>query len=126
MRVKCVELGMKMAISLCPLKGNEIDKYVIPNSYEFAWKIGQIIYNAKQKNINPLLQLQKCKDDKLISNSKIVYYGKIINLKRENDGGFNKGSVKLQKIITYIFIPITNFIFLLFLRLFDGGICAVF
>eukprot|EP01084_Bolivina_argentea_P312054 540226_1 len=98
MRFKCVELGMKMAISLCPLKGNEINKYCIPNSYEMAWTIGKIIYEAKEKNINPLLQLQKC-DNELIGKSKIVYYGKIIKLTRENDGGFNKGSVKLQKIV---------------------------
>ena len=97
MRIKCVELGMKIAISLCPLKGKEIEKFAIPNSYEFAWKIGKIIYEAQQKNINPLLELQKCDDD-LIKNSKIVYYGKIVSLKRENDGGFNKGTVKLQRI----------------------------
>ena len=97
MRIKCVELGMKIAVSLCPLKGKEVEKYAVLNSYEFAWKIGKIIYEAKEKNINPLLELQKSEDE-LIKNSKIVYYGKIIQLMRENDEGFNRGTVKLQRI----------------------------
>ena len=40
---------MKIAISLCPLKGKEIEKYAVPNSYEFAWKIGKIIYETAEE-----------------------------------------------------------------------------
>eukprot|EP01083_Nonionella_stella_P317329 1154758_1 len=99
MRFKCVEMGMKIAISLCPLKGDEVASYSIPNSYTKAWKIGQIISNAKARNVNPLLELQTS-EEMLIGRGKIVYYGKIVELKRENDGGFNRGTVKLQKIQT--------------------------
>ena len=99
MRVKCVELGMKMAISLCPLKGHELAEYTVLDSYQFAWRIGRCIVEAKARNANPLLALQqKSEEEEMLRKSRIVFYGKIVSIDRKNDGGFSKGTVKLQSV----------------------------
>ena len=54
------------------------------------------LYMKQQKNINPLLELQKSEDE-LIKNSKIIIW-KNCFIKEGNDAGFNRGTVKLQRI----------------------------
>ena len=97
MRIKCVAMGMKVAISMCPLKGHELGKYVVPRTYTLSWNIGRVISLAKQSNKDPLSALRES-EHPMISKAQIVYYGNIIGLHRKNEGGFSRGTVQIQRI----------------------------
>ena len=97
LREKCVEWGMIAAMSSMPLKGKEIQdknqKVCIKYTYTLAWNIGKIIYQERLKHENPLFKIEK-----FIVGSKIAYYGKIIDLNRQNNKGFNTGVIVIKNL----------------------------
>ena len=99
MRLKCVEYGMAASISLLPLKGKEIlqsglnQRVCIKYAYKLAWDIGKIISQAKLKHENPLIHVTK-----FIKGSKIAFHGKIIDVQRQNNAGFNTGVAVIKNL----------------------------
>lgn len=92
MRSCCVQLGMKVAVSMMPLKVTDVGNVCVCGSYSKAWKIGRIIHESKKANIHPLKQLQL-----VFSDSRIIYSGKITTLIRNNADGFTHGQIIITR-----------------------------
>ncbi|KAE8417981.1 hypothetical protein BDV36DRAFT_167216 [Aspergillus pseudocaelatus] len=84
-RSQCVDLGNKVAISTAPLTGAQTKKYIIPNTISQVWYIGRAVYRARQSKTD---MIQAIFDT---SPGKILYTGKIIDVKRDVSRGYTMG-----------------------------------
>ena len=68
----------------------------IEGVYDLSWRIGKIIFESKLLHINPLEELKKA-----INGTQIVYHGKITDVIRSIDRGFNEGLITLKNLDSY-------------------------
>ncbi|KJK62297.1 Protein of unknown function DUF917 [Aspergillus parasiticus SU-1] len=84
-RSQCVDLGNRVALSTAPLTGAETKEYVIPNTISQAWYIGRAVYRARRSKTD---MVQAIFDT---SPGKLLYTGKIIDVKRDVSRGYTMG-----------------------------------
>ncbi|KAE8331900.1 hypothetical protein BDV39DRAFT_167784 [Aspergillus sergii] len=84
-RSQCVDLGNRVALSTAPLTGAETKKYIIPNTISQAWYIGRAVYRARRSKTD---MIQAIFDT---SPGKLLYTGKIIDVKRDVSRGYTMG-----------------------------------
>ncbi|RMZ47798.1 hypothetical protein AFCA_000536 [Aspergillus flavus] len=84
-RSQCVDLGNRVALSTAPLTGAQTKKYIIPNTISQAWYIGRAVYRARRSKTD---MIQAIFDT---SPGKLLYTGKIIDVKRDVSRGYTMG-----------------------------------
>ncbi|KAB8260878.1 hypothetical protein BDV32DRAFT_158568 [Aspergillus pseudonomiae] len=84
-RSQCVDLGNKVALSTAPLTGAETKKYIIPNTISQAWYIGRAVYRARQSKADMIEAIFDT------SPGKLLYTGKVIDVKRDVSCGYTMG-----------------------------------
>ncbi|KIV95621.1 hypothetical protein PV10_03251 [Exophiala mesophila] len=84
-RKMCIELGNSTALATCPLKGEIIKKYAIPNTVSQAWYLGRAVRMARQNKTNLIDAMAE------ISPVTLLYRGKIIDVSRDVSGGYTMG-----------------------------------
>ncbi|KAK6813026.1 hypothetical protein RU639_010778 [Aspergillus parasiticus] len=84
-RSQCVDLGNRVALSTAPLTGAETKEYIIPNTISQAWYIGRAVYRARRSKTD---MIQAIFDT---SPGKLLYTGKIIDVKRDVSRGYTMG-----------------------------------
>ncbi|PIG82771.1 hydantoinase/oxoprolinase [Aspergillus arachidicola] len=84
-RSQCVDLGNRVALSTAPLTGAETKEYIIPNTISQAWYIGRAVYRARRSKTN---MIQAIFDT---SPGKLLYTGKIIDVRRDVSRGYTMG-----------------------------------
>ncbi|KAB8220656.1 hypothetical protein BDV33DRAFT_230821 [Aspergillus novoparasiticus] len=84
-RSQCVDLGNRVALSTAPLTGAETKKYIIPNTISQAWYIGRAVYRARRSKTNMIQAIFNT------SPGKLLYTGKIIDVKRDVSRGYTMG-----------------------------------
>lgn len=109
LRSQCVDLGLMIALANAPLTGDVIKKYAVPNTISQAWYIGRAIHRARRSKANfvdaivrlRLLSYSCCRD--LATNGrqfettpgKLLYTGKVIDVKRDVSKGYTMGECTL-------------------------------
>lgn len=86
-RVQTVEMGASAMVSIYPATGRQLKDYGIHNIITLSEKIGKVIrgtYENEQEKMTALLKVTKGFQ---------LFQGKIIDVKREIQGGFNFGRV---------------------------------
>lgn len=89
-RATVVAQGGSSTLALAPMTGAFVKKFAIPHSYSKAANLGRAVLNAKSENQNIATAICQAEDGHR------VFSGKIIDLRREMDGGFVKGEIVIQ------------------------------
>jgi DUF917 family protein len=107
-RSACVELGLYTALSLAPLSRSVVDRTCCLGGLSFAWFMGRAICLSRQRKEDPtkalvsvpvdrplplILTIQKLE---VIPGGKLLYTGKVIDVKREIKGGWTIGTATLE------------------------------
>ncbi|KAL4898675.1 hypothetical protein BDV59DRAFT_190331 [Aspergillus ambiguus] len=85
LRTQCVDLGLKIGVSSAPLTGKTVKKYVVPNTISQSWYIGRAVHHARRSKINMIKAIFDT------SPGKLLYTGKIIDVKRDVSRGYTMG-----------------------------------
>ena len=90
-----VSMGASVMISIYPMTGRQVKDSAILNIMSFSEEIGRIILEGREKNILPL--------DEILEATKgyALFKGKITDVERKLEGGFNRGLCKLSGVDDY-------------------------
>lgn len=89
-RAATVEMGASTLISNYPCTGADLKKASIHNIVTLSEKIGKIIRSNEQDEAEKLQELLK------VTNGFDLFTGKIIDVQRGTEGGFNRGKVTIE------------------------------
>ncbi|KAI9730556.1 MAG: hypothetical protein M1834_005797 [Cirrosporium novae-zelandiae] len=85
LRTTAVELGLMAGVTERPLMGEAVKKYIVPNTLSQSWYLGRAIHLARRIKTD----LIKAIFD--VSPGKLLYTGKIIDVKRDISRGYTVG-----------------------------------
>ncbi|MCL4162377.1 UNVERIFIED_CONTAM: hypothetical protein GTU68_045347 [Idotea baltica] len=91
-RATVVAQGGASTLASAPMTGAFLKRYAIPNSYTQAIRLGRAVRAAQAANDDPIAAI--CEKE----NGKVLFSGKIVDLKRNLLGGFVRGDVQLSGI----------------------------
>jgi uncharacterized protein len=94
-RAVTVVMGGSAMMSNYSMTGRQLKKFGIPHILSFSEKIGKILSKGTQKGINPIDEILA------ITKGYQLFKGKIIDVERKLEGGFNKGLAKIEGIEKY-------------------------
>jgi hypothetical protein len=89
-RACVVSQGGASTLASAPMDGVFVKRFAIPGSYTKAISLGRTVKSAQQRHENPVEAI--CD----FENGRLVFTGKIIDLKRHLRGGFVRGEVTVQ------------------------------
>eukprot|EP00884_Botryococcus_braunii_P006537 jgi/Botrbrau1/15885/Bobra.40_1s0068.1 len=90
LRPTCTAMGCSAGFASAPLSGRDVRKVAILHSLSNAWHLGVAVLRARDAGSNPI-QAVAC-----ASGGKVVFEGKVVDVKRETSGGFARGGFALQ------------------------------
>ena len=94
-RAITVQMGAAAGYADAPMRAGFLKKYAIPNTVTQALNLGYAIQRARQEKRNPI-------DEVMYSErGKLVFTGKISDVRRELKGGFAVGQVTLEGFDTF-------------------------
>ncbi|GLA02093.1 hypothetical protein AnigIFM60653_001389 [Aspergillus niger] len=85
LRCQCVNLGISTAVAAVPLTFDIVKKYCIPNTVSQAWYLGRAIHRARRSKTDIIKAIFETTPGKLL------YSGKIIDVKRDVSRGYTVG-----------------------------------
>lgn len=87
LRSSAIELGLSCAACAAPLSGSIVKQYGIPNSLSLTWYLGRAIHQARRRKTSYIDAIfAECA-------GKVLFSGKIVDVKRYLGGGYTMGSV---------------------------------
>ncbi|PON23479.1 hypothetical protein TGAM01_v207713 [Trichoderma gamsii] len=87
LRTQAIELGLSCAACSAPLSGSVVKEYGIPNSLSLTWYLGRAIHQARRRKTSYIDAIfAECA-------GKVLFSGKIVDVKRYLGGGYTMGSV---------------------------------
>ncbi|KAM0454186.1 hypothetical protein ACHAPV_008654 [Trichoderma viride] len=87
LRTSAIELGLSCAACSAPLPGSVVKEYGIPNSLSLTWYLGRAIHQARRRKTSYIDAIfAECA-------GKVLFSGKIVDVKRYLGGGYTMGSV---------------------------------
>ncbi|KAF6806278.1 hydantoinase [Colletotrichum sojae] len=89
LRTAAIELGLGCAVCARPLPGSAIKSHGVPNTLSQAWYLGRAVHMARR---NKSSYIDAIFD---VCAGKLLFTGKIIDVRRYVDGGYTMGSVLL-------------------------------
>jgi len=95
-RVCAVEMGCSVMLSSYPMTGSEAKAAAVPGTMSLAREIGRAIREGRAggEPVNALLAALN--DSVHYHHARVLFDGKIVDLQRENRGGFSVGVCELQ------------------------------
>ncbi|KAK1671772.1 hypothetical protein BDP55DRAFT_771552 [Colletotrichum godetiae] len=87
LRTAAIELGLGCAVCARPLPGSAIKSHGVPNTMSQAWYLGRAVHMARRKKSNYVDAIFK------VCAGKLLFTGKIIDVRRYVGGGYTMGSV---------------------------------
>ncbi len=94
-RVCTVTMGASVMISIYSMLGSQVKESGIKGIMTFSEQIGKIILDARTENSNPIAQLLE------LTHGYELFKGKITDVSRDIQGGFNRGLCALSGIDDY-------------------------
>ncbi|MEM8730571.1 MAG: DUF917 domain-containing protein [Pseudomonadota bacterium] len=91
-RACVVSQGGASTLASAPMRGAFVKQFGIPNSYTQAVGLGHAVMRAQKANQDPIAEI--CR----VENGRMLFTGKITDLKRRLTGGFVRGDVQLTGI----------------------------
>lgn len=91
-RVITVQMGGSAMISIYAMTGRQLKDSAIPNILTYSENIGKMLSKARQENKNPVEEVLK------VTDGYALFKGKISDVERRLEAGFNKGLAKIEGI----------------------------
>jgi len=95
MRKNIFEISADGSLVGAPLSKDFLLKFGVKYSMSRIWKLGRAIVGARQKKFNPLKVIEEKEGGHLL------FIGKVIDVHRRLEGGFNKGVLKIHGMDDY-------------------------
>ncbi|KAH7346980.1 hypothetical protein BKA66DRAFT_505601 [Pyrenochaeta sp. MPI-SDFR-AT-0127] len=92
LRAAAIELGLGCAVCANPLPGSVIKSYGVPNTVSLAWYLGRAVHNARRKKTSYIDAIFN------VCAGKLLFTGKIVDVRRFIGGGYTMGSVIIAPI----------------------------
>ncbi|MEM7735542.1 MAG: DUF917 domain-containing protein [Deinococcota bacterium] len=89
-RAVTVQMGAAAGYADAPMTAGYLKKYAIPNTVSQALNLGYAIQKARQEKRHPVEEVLR------VERGKLVFEGKITDVRRELKGGFAVGKVDLE------------------------------
>ncbi|KAK5996884.1 Putative D-/L-hydantoinase subunit A-like protein [Cladobotryum mycophilum] len=89
LRTAAIELGLGCAACSVPLPGSVVKQYAIPNTISQAWYLGRAVHQARRHKTSYIDAIFA------VSAGKLLFTGKIVDVRRHLGGGYTMGSVLL-------------------------------
>ncbi|KAF6823967.1 hydantoinase [Colletotrichum plurivorum] len=89
LRTAAIELGLGCAVCARPLPGSAIKAHGVPNTLSHAWYLGRAVHMARRKKSSYIDAIFD------VCAGKLLFTGKIIDVRRYVGGGYTMGSVLL-------------------------------
>ncbi|KAJ0360389.1 hypothetical protein COL26b_014089 [Colletotrichum chrysophilum] len=89
LRTAAIELGLGCAVCARPLPGSAIKSHGVPNTVSQAWYLGRAVHMARRRKSNYIDAIFD------VCAGKLLFTGKIIDVRRYVGGGYTMGSVLL-------------------------------
>jgi len=90
-----VSMGASVMISIYPMTGRQVKESAILDIMSFSENIGRIIMEGREKNHLPLAEILAT------TKGHALFKGKITDVERKLEGGFNRGLCKLSGVDDY-------------------------
>ncbi|GKZ85104.1 hypothetical protein AnigIFM56816_010868 [Aspergillus niger] len=90
LRCQCVNLGISTAVAAVPLTFDIVKKYCVPNTVSQAWYLGRAIHRARRSKTDIIKAIFETTPGKLL------YSGKIIDVKRDVSRGYTVGQCTIS------------------------------
>ncbi|KDN67715.1 putative hydantoinase [Colletotrichum sublineola] len=95
LRTAAIELGLGCAVCARPLSGSAIKSHGVPNTLSQAWYLGRAVRMARRRKSSYVDAIFE------ICAGKLLFTGKIIDVRRYVGGGYTMGSVLIAPLATY-------------------------
>jgi DUF917 family protein len=89
-RLVAVDMGAAAGFAEKPMRGEFLKRYAVPNTVTQALELGEAVLTARRERRDPVEAVLERERGKLL------FHGKIIDVRRELKGGFAVGSVRLD------------------------------
>ena len=98
-RATCTSMGAMAQIALYPLTGEQLKASGVKGTVKLAQQIGAAIRSGRSSNSDPFQQLIGLFQDKTIGRcAKVLFDGKVVELRRETRRGFAVGELVLESV----------------------------
>ncbi|MBK8082678.1 MAG: DUF917 domain-containing protein [Devosia sp.] len=89
-RATMVSQGGSSALALAPMSGAFTRQFAVPGSYSRAIALGAAVITARSQHLDPIAAISEREGGRL------MFAGKIVDVRREIDGGFVRGEVEIE------------------------------
>lgn len=91
-----IRMGGSSYIAIYPMSGAQVKRTAVPNTLSLAMRIGSELRRAKVDHRNPFEALLELLPKTQYSYGRIIFGGKVADLRRETRDGFAIGQVRLE------------------------------
>ncbi|WP_082659787.1 DUF917 domain-containing protein [Aureimonas sp. AU40] len=91
-----IRMGGCAYIAEYAMSGADVKRTAIPNTLTLAMRIGRTLREAKSRHLNPFDALLELLPQTLYHHGRIIFTGKIADMRRETRNGFSLGSARIE------------------------------
>ena len=92
----CIRMGGAAYIAEYSMSGADVKRTAVPNTISLGIRIGRCLREAKQNHKNPIDELLKMLPDTHYSYGRIIWGGKVIDVRRETKMGWALGYAQIE------------------------------
>jgi uncharacterized protein len=91
-----VRMGGSAHIAEYPMSGAAVKRSVVPNTLTLAMQIGRTLREAREAHRDPIAALLALLPNTFYSYGRVIFRGKIVDVRRETRAGFSIGTVRID------------------------------
>ncbi|GGD95742.1 hypothetical protein GCM10011390_13150 [Aureimonas endophytica] len=91
-----IRMGGCAYIAEYSMSGADVKRTAIPNTLTLAMRIGRTLREAKSRHLNPFEALMELLPQTLYHHGRIIFTGKIADMRRETRAGFTVGRARID------------------------------
>ena len=91
-----IRMGGCAYIAEYPMSGAEVKRTAIPNTLTLAMRIGRCLRDARARHLDPFGALLELLPQTLYHHGRIIFRGKIVDMRRETRNGFTLGRARID------------------------------
>jgi len=89
-RAVTIEMGGRASLAMPMMRGSDMKRAIIADTYTLAQKLGQTVLDARRSNEEPAAVAAA------VGNGRVLFRGKIVDVERRTVQGFARGRIKLH------------------------------
>ncbi len=94
-RAAAIQMGLSVMISCYPMNGRQVKQYAVKGTLTLALGVGRALSQGRKEGEPIEALLEYLRSTEYYNHCKVLFDGKIIDLRRETTGGFSMGHCEL-------------------------------